>query len=116
MDTLTPIEISSQISLFVFLVFGYFAFRGRVELFMGMNLVLDQWTRGLFFFGVLPYVYIMGPFMLLAGGIAYLQRGGINFTGLRHRWIILSVLLWWAWQLFLFIVFRNFSYDFMFFV
>ena len=115
MQTLPAVYLDGPICLILFLVFGYLALHGRVELFVGIDLVLDQWTRTVFFFGI-PHIYVMGGFILLAAGISLLQNGGFRLSGLRHRWIIPWVLHWWAWELLLFYQFRSFGPNFIFFV
>ena len=115
MNTLPNIYLSVPVNIFLFLVFGYLALHGRMEWFVGIDLALDRWTRTVFLFGI-PHTYVMVGLILLAGAISFLQNGGFEFSGLRHRWIVLWMLHWWAWELSLFCIFRSFSSIFISFV
>jgi O-antigen ligase len=104
-----PVHLEGYIGFLVMCAFTYWAIRGRIEILVPIQLVLNQWTRTVFVFGV-PHLYLVSGALIVAV-IARLLRRQAPLYLRGHYWIIPWFALSIAWYVALSVFFGDSGYG-----
>jgi hypothetical protein len=89
---------------------GYLVLLGKVEILLAIHLVLNQWTRTVFFWGV-PHVYVLVSAVIGSCCVAVFLGSRPRHQLVSNRWIVPWSLAWALWFGLVWWAFGNEGYE-----